>query len=178
MHLDGARLYNAIVANQHDPRDFGKEFDTISLCLSKGLGAPMGTVLMGKSKLMKGAMRVRKVLGGGMRQVGFMASAAYYALHHHVDRLTIDHQKAKDIEQALSAHPSIQAVDHVETNIVIFYLKPDLSEVKFMSELEEKGIRISNMGNGKMRLVTHLDYTDDQHEYFLNTISSMKMQVA
>lgn len=173
LHLDGARLYNAIVANNHDPKDFGKEFDTISLCLSKGLGAPMGTVLMGNDDLMKNAMRVRKVLGGGMRQVGYMAAAAYYALHNHVDRLKVDHERAKDIENALSDHRFIKAVDHVETNIVIFNLQPHLDEIKFMRDLEEKGIRISNMGNGKMRLVTHLDYTEDQHEFFLNTLKSL-----
>lgn len=173
LHLDGARLYNAIVANNHDPKDFGKEFDTISLCLSKGLGAPMGTVLIGNDNLMKNAMRVRKVLGGGMRQVGYMAAAAFYALHNHVDRLKIDHERAKDIEKVLSEHPLIKAVDHVETNIVIFNLQPHLDETKFMKDLEEKGIRISNMGNGKMRLVTHLDYTEDQHEYFLNTLKSL-----
>ena len=173
LHLDGARLYNAIVANNHDPKDFGKAFDTISLCLSKGLGAPMGTVLMGNADLMKNAIRIRKILGGGMRQVGYMAAAAYYALHHHVDRLKVDHDRAKDIEKALTNHPFIQAVEHVETNIVIFYLKPHLDEIKFMRDLEEKGIRISNMGNGKMRLVTHLDYTEDQHEYFLKTLKSL-----
>jgi len=173
LHLDGARLYNAIVAHNHDPKDFGKEFDTISLCLSKGLGAPMGTVLMGNHDLMKGAMRVRKVLGGGMRQVGYMAAGAYYALHHHVDRIKIDHERAKDIENTLNDHPLIKAVDHVETNIVIFYLQPHLDEIKFMRDLEEKGIRISNMGNGKMRLVTHLDYTEDQHNFFLKTLKAL-----
>lgn len=173
LHLDGARLYNAIVANNHDPKDFGKEFDTISLCLSKGLGAPMGTVLMGNDDLMKNAMRIRKILGGGMRQVGYMAAAAYYALHNHVDRLKVDHERAKDIENVLNDHPLIKAVDHVETNIVIFNLQPHLDEIKFMRDLEEKGIRISNMGNGKMRLVTHLDYTEEQHEYFLKTLKAL-----
>jgi threonine aldolase len=173
LHLDGARLYNAIVANNHDPKDFGHSFNSISLCLSKGLGAPMGTVLMGNSDLMKNAIRIRKVLGGGMRQVGYMAAGAYYALHHHVDRLSVDHQRAKDIEKALSEHPFIKAVDHVETNIVIFYLQPHLDEIQFMRDLEEKGIRISNMGNGKMRLVTHLDYTEAQHSYFLETIKAL-----
>jgi threonine aldolase len=176
LHLDGARLYNAIVANNHDPKDFGSAFDTISLCLSKGLGAPMGTVLMGNAEVMKNAMRVRKVLGGGMRQVGYMAAAAYYALHHHVDRLHIDHQRAKEIEAILQQHPLVKSVDHVETNIVIFNLQPHLDEAEFMKTLEEKGIRISNMGNGKMRLVTHLDYTQEQHDYFLDSITSLKMQ--
>ena len=177
LHLDGARLYNAIVANAHNPKDFGKEFDTISLCLSKGLGAPMGTVLMGNQDLMKNAIRVRKILGGGMRQVGYMAAAAYYALHHNVDRLAIDHERAKDIEQALTQNPLVNSVDPVETNIVIFYLNSGLDEAKFIAHLEEKDIRISTMGGGKMRLVTHLDYTQKHHEYFLETLASLKPQV-
>ena len=173
LHLDGARLFNALVAKNQDPKDFGNLFDTISVCLSKGLGAPMGTVLIGKDKLMKNAIRVRKVLGGGMRQIGIVASGAYFALHNHVERLKIDHNRAQEIGKALSSHPAIAEVEDIETNIVIFYLQAELDETEFMKNLEAKGIRISNMGNGKMRLVTHLDYTDAQHNYFLDTLKNL-----
>ncbi|MDN6309677.1 MAG: beta-eliminating lyase-related protein, partial [Psychroflexus sp.] len=111
LHLDGARLFNAIVANNHDPKEFGALFDTISICLSKGLGAPMGTILLGKKEVMQNAMRVRKVLGGGMRQVGFAASAAYYALHHHVDRMVDDHRRAKEISNVLKTENYVSKVE-------------------------------------------------------------------
>ncbi|WP_127845453.1 threonine aldolase family protein [Psychroflexus aestuariivivens] len=173
LHLDGARLFNALVAKNQDPKDFGNLFDTISVCLSKGLGAPMGTVLIGKDKLMKNAIRVRKVLGGGMRQIGVMASGAYYALHNHVERLEIDNNRALEIGQALGKHSAISEVEEIETNIVIFYLHKEFDEIEFMRNLESKGIRISNMGNGKMRLVTHLDYKDAQHNYFLDTLKNL-----
>lgn len=173
LHLDGARLFNALVAKNQDPKDFGNLFDTISVCLSKGLGAPMGTVLIGNDQLMKNAIRVRKILGGGMRQIGIVASGAYYALHNHVERLKIDHNRAQEVGKALSSHPAIAEVEDIETNIVIFYLQAKLDETEFMKNLESKGIRISNMGNGKMRLVTHLDYTDDQHNYFLETLKNL-----
>ncbi|MDT8348148.1 MAG: GntG family PLP-dependent aldolase, partial [Flavobacteriaceae bacterium] len=115
-HMDGARLFNALVATGQSPKDYGKMFDTISVCLSKGLGAPMGSVLLGKTALMREAIRIRKVLGGGMRQVGYMAAAGIYALENNVDRLQEDHQKAKEIAACLSAAEYVEKVEPVSTN--------------------------------------------------------------
>lgn len=174
LHLDGARLWNALVAKKETPADYGKVFDTISLCLSKGMGTPLGTVLVGKSKIMKGAMRVRKVLGGGMRQVGFMAAAGIYALDHHLDRLQEDHRNAQEIATHLKTLPYIHKVEPTETNIVIFYLQPSVTEIEFMQYLQANNVRISNMGEGKLRIVTHLDYIASQHIQFLNILNNFK----
>lgn len=177
LHLDGARLMNAIVAKKEDPKEYGKVFDTISVCLSKGLGAPMGTVLVGSNEHMKHAIRVRKVLGGGMRQVGFMAAAGVFALDHQVNRLEEDHQKAQEISETLQDLPYIKKVEPTETNIVIFYLANNISEEAFMNTLEEQGIRISNMGQGKLRVVTHHDYSNKMHAVFLEALATFKNEL-
>lgn len=174
LHLDGARLFNALVKKGEDPKGYGKIFDTISVCLSKGLGTPMGSVLIGKRKLMKNAIRVRKVLGGGMRQVGFMAAAGIYALDNHVERLAKDHERAQEISETLAAQSYISKVEPVETNIIIFYLADASKEEDFMKYLHKNDIRISNMGQGKLRIVTHLDYTEEMHHRFLETLRSYK----
>ncbi|CAM3466416.1 L-allo-threonine aldolase [Aequorivita lipolytica] len=174
LHLDGARIWNALVAKKEDPKDYGKVFDTISVCLSKGLGTPMGSVLLGKSEIMKKAMRTRKVLGGGMRQIGFMAAAGIYALDNHLDRLADDHKKASEISELLSKQSYIKKVEPTETNIVIFYLSEHISEEKFMDDLLQKNIKISSMGQGKLRIVTHLDYTDGMHGKFLEILKKYK----
>lgn len=174
LHLDGARLFNALVAKGESPKEYGKLFDTISVCLSKGLGTPMGSVLIGNSDLMRNAIRVRKVLGGGMRQVGFMAAAGIYALDNHVDRLTEDHKRAKDIGNTLAALDYILKVEAVETNIAIFYLKDNANEESFMKQLQKENIRISTMGHGKLRIVTHLDYTEEQHQKFLQVLKGVQ----
>ncbi len=174
LHLDGARLMNALVATGQNPKDFGNVFDTISLCFSKGLGTPMGTVLTGKSSLMKNAIRIRKVLGGGMRQVGFMAAAGIYALDHQVERINDDHEKAREISEALSSLSYIKNVEPTETNIVIFYLGDEISEASFISYLEKNNCRISNMGHGKLRIVTHHDYTSEMHTHLLDLLGSYK----
>lgn len=170
LHLDGARLMNALVATGEDPKRYGKAFDTISLCFSKGLGTPLGTVLAGKKELMKNAIRIRKVLGGGMRQVGFMAAAGLYALDNNIDRLAEDHKKALEIATALSRSSFVSKVEPTETNIVIFYLAEGVAEEKFMKDMELQNIRVSNMGQGKLRVVTHLDYTNEMHDTFLTIL--------
>lgn len=175
LHLDGARLFNALVAKNEDPKAYGRIFDTISVCLSKGLGTPIGTVLIGNNKVMKGALRVRKVLGGGMRQIGFMAAAGIYALDHHVERLAKDHQRATEIGQVLKEQSYVKEVEPVETNIVIFYLQENSDETVFMKQLQEENIRISNMGQGKLRIVTHLDYSEEMHQRFLDVIRKVKL---
>lgn len=173
-HLDGARLFNALIAKGETPKQYGEVFDTISICLSKGLGTPMGSVLIGDEEVMKNAMRVRKVLGGGMRQIGYMAAAGLFALDNHIERLVEDHQKAKEIGQTLKTQPYINEVEPVETNIVIFYLKSGFNETEFLKKLNDKGVRISAMGQGKLRIVTHLDYTDAMHTILLKILKELE----
>ncbi|WP_445159290.1 threonine aldolase family protein [Mesohalobacter salilacus] len=174
LHLDGARLFNALTAKDYTPKDLGQIFDTISICLSKGLGAPMGTVLVGKQHLMQKAMRVRKVLGGGMRQIGYMAGCGLFALQNHVDRLQDDHDKAKAISQTLKGLNYIKEVEPTETNIIIFYLKDEVNSSNFESYLSKNNIKISNMGEGKWRIVTHLDYSDAMHNTFIEVLKKFK----
>ncbi len=174
LHLDGARIWNALIAKKETPKNYGKVFDTISVCLSKGLGTPMGSVLLGNNEIMKKAMRVRKVLGGGMRQIGFMAAAGIYALDNQFERLAEDHKKASEIAHTLSQHSYIRKVEPTETNIVIFYLSEGISEEKFINDLLQKNIKISGMGQGKLRIVTHLDYSDEMHKKFLEIINNYK----
>ena len=171
-HLDGARLWNALVANNEDPKQYGALFDTISVCFSKGLGTPLGTVLVGTNDSMQKAMRIRKVLGGGMRQIGYMAAAALYALDNNLNRLHEDHQRAKDIANCLHELSYIKDIEPTETNIVIFYLDENYTEEKFMNYLSSKGIKISSMGEGKLRIVTHLDYDATQHNTFLEALKN------
>ncbi|MEO8774526.1 MAG: GntG family PLP-dependent aldolase [Gelidibacter sp.] len=166
-HLDGARIWNALIAKNESPKQYGELFDTISVCLSKGLGCPIGSVLLGNKDIMKGALRIRKVLGGGMRQVGFAAAAGLYALDHHFERLIEDHNKAQQIGEVLSKLSVVKKVEPIETNIVIFELNDEVNDSEFLKRLNEKNIRISNMGNRKLRMVTHLDYTDEMHNKLL-----------
>ena len=172
-HLDGARLFNAMVANDESPEFYGTLFDTISICLSKGLGAPVGSVLIGSKEHIKKALRVRKLFGGGMRQSGFLAAAGIYALDHHVNRLKEDHDKAKELGAALLKCDQVNSVAPVVTNIVIFSLKAGINEFAFMENLKSQGILISNMGGGKLRMVTHLDYTKEMHEYCLKKLAML-----
>jgi len=167
LHLDGARLWNALVATGQNPEEYGSIFDTVSICLSKGMGAPMGTVLAGKGELMEKAIRVRKILGGGMRQVGFMAAAGIYALENHLSLLKEDHIRAQELALVLQELPSVTAVEKVETNILIFQVK---NEVGFKEYLDNNKVVYSDMGNGKLRLVTHYDYNDKLHEQMLGVL--------
>ena len=173
LHLDGARLFNALVAKGESPKQYGEVFDTISVCLSKGLGTPMGSVLIGDEKLMNNAMRVRKVLGGGMRQIGFMAAAGLYALENNVERLAEDHQRAQELAKTLSEQAYVKEVEPVETNIIIFYLTEGINEVDFLKRLEDRGVIISGMGQGKLRIVTHLGYTQEMHETFTKILKDL-----
>ena len=177
-HLDGARLWNAMVATGQQPTDFGRLFDTISVCFSKGLGCPVGSMLVGSREDMAKALRVRKVLGGGMRQAGYLAAAAIYAIDHQWERLAEDHRKAAEIGEVLATLPFIKSVEPVETNILIFNLTDDVDESGFLKTLKEHGIHIISMGQGKLRIVTHLDYTDEMHHYFLDLIRRIPVKKA
>lgn len=160
-HLDGARIFNAIVENDYRPLDLGKLFDSISVCLSKGLGAPVGSVLLGTSEFIKKARKVRKVFGGGMRQAGYLAAAGIYALDNHVQRLKEDHKRAKEIEKLLESLNYIDDVLPVDTNIVIFNLNPKIKPADFVLKLAAQNIKASGFGKQSIRFVTHLDFTDD-----------------
>ncbi len=173
-HLDGARLFNALVAKGEMPKQYGDLFDTISICLSKGLGAPIGSVLIGSKKHIEKALRIRKLLGGAMRQVGYLAAAGIYALDNHVERLAEDHLKAKEIGTVLRNTSYVKKVEPIETNIVIFYVKDTLDADDFMKNMEEKGILLIAMGEGKIRIVTHLDYSNEMHEHLLNELKKFK----
>ncbi|TGD59763.1 threonine aldolase family protein [Flavobacterium humi] len=174
-HLDGARLWNALIAKKQSPRQFGELFDTISVCLSKGLGAPVGSVLVSDAATIKKALRVRKILGGGMRQAGYLAAAGIYALDNHVERLADDHRRAKELGGILKQLPWVASVEPVETNILIFSIQPYLSEKAIIEKLKTKGIHISSMGQGKLRIVTHLDYRQVMHEYVLEMLPKVSV---
>jgi threonine aldolase len=174
-HLDGARLWNALVAKKQHPKQFGELFDTISVCLSKGLGAPVGSVLLGTKEDMKRALRIRKIFGGGMRQSGYLAAAGLYALQNNINRLEIDHRRAKELGSLLEKMPWVANVEPVETNILIFGLQPSIDEKLFMEKLKQKGILISSMGHGKLRIVTHLDYKEVMHEYVMEVFSKLEL---
>jgi len=174
-HLDGARLWNALVAKKQHPKQFGDLFDTISVCLSKGLGAPVGSVLLGTKEDMKRALRIRKIFGGGMRQSGYLAAAGLFALQNNLTRLEIDHRRAKELGSLLEKMPWVANVEPVETNILIFGLQPSVDEKLFMEKLKQKGILISSMGHGKLRIVTHLDYKEVMHEYVMEVFSKLEL---
>ena len=173
-HLDGARIWNALVATGQSARDYGELFDTISVCLSKGLGCPVGSLLVGSERLMDQALRIRKVFGGGMRQAGYLAAAGIYALDNHVERLSEDHRKARELGELLQGKDFIRYVAPVETNIVIFETDPArVGDTVLLDALTGKGIRLIGMGQGKLRFVTHLDYTDAMHEYVLSVLDGL-----
>ena len=169
-HLDGARLWNALVAKRQHPKQFGELFDTVSVCLSKGLGAPVGSLLVSSESNIKKALRIRKIFGGGMRQAGYLAAAGLYALQNNVGRLEEDHRRAKQLGALLEQLPWVQSVEPVETNILIFALKAQYDEAAVMEKLKQKNIHISTLGKGKLRIVTHLDYKEVMHTYVLETL--------
>ncbi|MEQ9402763.1 MAG: low specificity L-threonine aldolase [Cyclobacteriaceae bacterium] len=173
LHLDGARLFNALVETREDPKEYGKLFDSISICFSKGLGAPVGSCLLGSKDAIKEGRRVRKVFGGGMRQAGYLAAACIYALDHHVERLKEDHTRAKRMNEMLSGLPFIEEVLPSQTNIVIARLDKEHSEKWLLEELEKKEIRAVAFGKNLVRFVTHLDFKDDDLEQFSQKVAAI-----
>jgi threonine aldolase len=174
-HLDGARIWNALVAKNETAKQYGNLFDTISVCLSKGLGCPIGSVLLGDEDIMADAVRIRKVFGGNMRQVGYLAAAGLYALDNNINRLKEDHKRAKEIGAVMKNLSFIKSVEPVETNIIIFELLGDVNEAHFINELQQNDIKLIGMGSGKLRLVTHLDYTEEMHEKFLGILQKLNL---
>ncbi len=173
-HLDGARLWNALVAKKQHPKQYGVLFDTISVCFSKGLGAPIGSVLVSDADTMHKALRIRKIFGGNMRQSGYLAAAGIFALQNNIKRLEDDHRRAKELGQLLQQLPWVANVSPTETNIVIFEVKKPLTEKQVIDTLKAKGILISSMGQGKLRMVTHLDYKQVLHEYVLENLGKVQ----
>ncbi|MEX0884235.1 MAG: beta-eliminating lyase-related protein, partial [Cyclobacteriaceae bacterium] len=161
MHLDGARIFNALVHSGERAHDWGKMLDTISVCLSKGLGCPVGSVLLGDKMTIKRARKIRKALGGGMRQAGILAAAGIYALDHHIGRLVEDHRRAKIIEDLLQKQAWVKEVIPVTTNIIIAKLNENELE-KILNKLAAIQVKVVKFGKDQIRLVTHLDF-DDNH---------------
>jgi len=174
LHLDGARLFNALVVKNESPKQYGELFDTISICLSKGLGCPVGSLLLGSKKNIEKAYRIRKMFGGGMRQVGYLAAAGIYALDNHIERLAEDHAKAQKIATVLEGSSFIDRVEPVETNIVIFYVNDDINEAGFVDKLKEQDVLITGMGQGKLRMTFHLDITNEMIDILIDKISNLK----
>ncbi|QJW90232.1 low specificity L-threonine aldolase [Spirosoma taeanense] len=160
LHLDGARLFNALVETGDPTEAYGQLFDSISICLSKGLGCPVGSLLIGKADMIRQARRYRKLMGGGWRQAGFLAAAGIYALDHHVDRLKIDHARARKIGAMLERLPEVEEILPIDTNIVIFRLSANHLAADYVEKLAAKGIRSVTFGKHLVRFVTHLDLTD------------------
>jgi threonine aldolase len=173
-HLDGARLFNALVAKNEDPKQYGQLFDTISICLSKGLGAPVGSLLLGSKQHIYKARRLRKVMGGGMRQAGILAAAGHYALENNIQRLSEDHLKAKMVADVLQERDWIIRLLPVETNIVIFELAPHVTPVALMSYLETQGFKVSSMGAQLIRFVFHLDQSIEDIERLCEVLLAFK----
>lgn len=170
LHLDGARIFNALTESGDTPLDIGGVFDTISVCLSKGLGAPVGSVLIGNRDFIRAARRVRKVMGGGMRQAGYLAAAGIYALDHHIGRLAEDHARARKIAGVLGQQPYVAQLRPVSTNILIFDLVDSIPASRFVGDLKKKDINVSSFGTHTVRMVTHLDFTDEMLEKVLDVL--------
>ncbi|MEI7978316.1 MAG: GntG family PLP-dependent aldolase [Bacteroidota bacterium] len=173
-HLDGARLFNAIIANNENPKTYGNLFDTISICLSKGLGAPIGSLLLGSKNNILKATRIRKAMGGGMRQAGFIAAAGLYALKNNITRLSIDNERAKIIANVLQQKKFVESVYPAETNIVIFKVNQNqLNIEKLLHELNNNNIKAVSMGNNLIRFVLHLNISDSEFDFIVNKLNEL-----
>lgn len=172
LHLDGARLFNAMIAQNETAATFGKIFDSISVCLNKGMGCPIGSVLLGSKDFIKKSRRIRKVMGGGMRQAGYMAAAGLYALDHHLHRLSEDHNHAQQAAQSITQKSICKTLLPVETNILIFETHTAAEATHFVSYLKDHEIDVIAMTPTMIRLVFHLDITDDMTSKLINTIQA------
>jgi threonine aldolase len=172
LHLDGARLWNAIVAKDESPKQYGETFDSISICLSKGLGCPVGSVLIGKKDFIKKARRIRKVFGGGMRQAGFMAAAGLYALKNNIARLKVDHDHAKEIGDAVVKSSVTKSLLPIETNIIIFETLGSATAAEIVEKLKQKNILCYAIAPDRVRFVIHLDITEEMVKKTVETIKA------
>ena len=176
LHLDGARLYNALAETGESTQEVGSHFDSISLCLSKGLGAPVGSLLIGEADFIKQARRFRKVMGGGMRQAGYLAAAGIYALDHHVDRLKEDHLHAKMIGEVLETLLYVENIRPIRTNLLFFDVKPPYTAASFLERLTQFGIHSVPMGPQTVRFVTHLDVTREMVDKVMEALDELKIE--
>ncbi|OCA75450.1 threonine aldolase family protein [Chryseobacterium arthrosphaerae] len=174
LHLDGARLFNALTETSETPKDYGEVFDSISICLSKGLGCPVGSVLIGSFDFIQQARRARKAMGGGWRQAGGLAAAGIYALDYHIPLLKQDHIRAQKTADLLLKHTEIIRLYPVETNIVIGELPENIEAVDFVAGMKEKNILCSPFGKHLVRFVTHLDFTDSHLEMLESRLKSLQ----
>lgn len=177
LHLDGARIFNAIVEKNYTSLQIGQLFDSISVCLSKGLGAPIGSVLIGSTAYIAEARKVRKAFGGGMRQAGFLAAAGIYALDHHITDLKNDHQNAAKIKDVLIKSSYVDTIKDGNTNIVIFDLKKEIKPAEFIQKLSENNIRATAFGKQSIRFVTHRDINSSQIDIVCQTLSELQFGI-
>ena len=162
-HLDGARVWNAIAASNYTGEDIGKYFDTISVCMSKGMGTPLGSLVVGSKEDIKKALKIRKILGGGMRQAGFMAAACIYAIDNNIDKLKYDHNNAKLLSEYLSNNEKIFInYDKVETNMLILKLDESINADEFEKRCKDNNLLLFHIGNNRVRIVFHLDINRTQ----------------
>lgn len=172
-HLDGARLFNAIVEGSETTKNYGELFDSISICLSKGLGAPVGSVLLGGKDFIDKARRIRKVFGGGMRQAGYLAAAGIYALENNIERLSIDHIHAKEIAAALLKKDFTGKMFPVETNIIIFEVKDSYTAKSLAEAFREYGVLVIPISATQIRMVLHLDVTESMVKDTIKMIENL-----
>ena len=175
LHMDGARIWNSIIAKNDNPKLYGNIFDTVSVCLSKGLGCPIGSILVGKKNFIDKAIRIRKILGGGMRQVGYLAAAGLYAIQNNISRLLIDHERAKEISLKFLSKDFIKTINDVETNIIILELNESVQKKTMIDYFSKNEIVFDwfSMGPEKIRIVTHLDYSEDNHKYLMEIVDKL-----
>jgi len=173
-HMDGARIFNALTETKENPVGYSLLFDSISVCFSKGLGTPAGSVLIGKKEFIMQARRIRKVFGGGMRQAGFLAAAGVYALENNIKRLEDDHRRAKELAAVIQALPFVESSLPVDTNIVIFSLSEKIKPEDFTNRLAQNKIRASGFGKQSIRMVTHLDFNDDMLIQTIDVLKKMR----
>lgn len=176
LHLDGARLFNALVATGQQATDYGRLFHSISLCLNKGMGCPMGSMLVGSKEFIRKARRVRKVLGGGMRQAGYMAACGIYAIENNIDRLATDHAHAKRIAESLHGASYVSKVHPVDTNIIVFNVTPGIPAETVAKRFEDVNIRVMAIAPTQIRMVTHLDVSSEMVDYVVNFIGNNKAE--
>jgi threonine aldolase len=175
VHLDGARLWNALVYTGQDPLKYGKWFDSISVCFSKGMGCPVGSVLLGTQSFINQAKRHRKRFGGGMRQAGFLAAAASYALENNIARLALDHQKAKHLESVLKELSWVEEIMPVETNIVLFKMSSLEKALEMVTNLKQQNVLAVSTGGGWIRFVTHLDISEENINELSGILKSLNV---
>lgn len=173
-HLDGARVFNALIHSGDNPLQYGRLFDSISVCLSKGLGAPVGSVLVGNNKFIARARRFRKAFGGGMRQAGYLAAAGIYALENNIERLAEDHRRAAELEKTLLSLSYVEEVLPVDTNIIIFSLDRKIDTGEFLNVLKKKGVAMIPFGKQHIRAVTHLDFSEKDLELVIAALGNRK----